>query len=166
MSKKIFLLLLLALAGLAAVFPVHAQLAAETASAVDYALATGTWGVFDANWEKNQVSQKPENYDYLLSFGQTYFYHPSAGNSVAYYAFSQYTVTDMQEAKAMVARSRTHAVGAQGGVGGVISSSVDLFSIFQFGNTREEHSAQFSRPIQTSLSYYRQMLRSYNIPLP
>jgi hypothetical protein len=65
----------------------------------------------------------------------------------------------------MVARSRTSAVGAQGGLGGVLNSSasVDLLGTFGFGKTREEHSAEFSRPIQTVWGYYDQVLRSFRI---
>jgi predicted esterase len=129
----------------------------------DYALAKGTYFGFQANWEQDQISQKPENFDYLLA--QTYYYHPTNGNSVAYYPFSQYTVTDMQEAKAMVARSRTRAIGAQSGVGGVINTggSVDLVGAFGFGQTREEHSAQFQRNIQTVWGYYDDVLISFRI---
>jgi hypothetical protein len=115
-------------------------------------------GPFDVNWEADQISQKPESYDYLLE--QTYYYNPIYGNSVAYYSLSQYVVTDMQEAKAMVARSRTHALGAQAGTEGVINSdaSVDLVGAFGFGNTRDDHSAEFKWPIQTSLGYYQDIL--------
>lgn len=84
--------------------------------------------------------------------------------TVGYYTFgSHYTVTDMQEIKSMVARSRSKAVGAQGGLHGVIGGAVDLVSNFGFGTTRDDHSAQFTRPIQTVLPYYRQMLTSYQI---
>ena len=72
-------------------------------------------------------------------------------------------MTDWQESRAMAARSHTSAVGAQGGLGGVISSSVDLNASFGFGNTRPEHSAEFSRPIQTVFGYYDDVLSSFGI---
>jgi hypothetical protein len=68
-----------------------------------------------------------------------------------------YTVTDFQESRSMVARSRTMAVGAQGGLGGIVSDSFDLKTELGFTNTRPEHSAQFTRPIQTVLPYYVQI---------
>lgn len=68
----------------------------------------------------------------------------------------------------MVARSRTSAIGAQGPATGqttqgIIGGSVDLFGEFGFGNTRPEHSAQFTRPIQIVWGYYDQILRSFQI---
>ena len=129
-------------------------------NANDFALATGSYGPFPTNWEEDQRSQKPE----AFMGGPSYIYYPSNQTSVAYYTFgSSYTATDLQEIKSMVARSRSKAVGAQGGLHGVISSSVDLFGSYGFGNTRDEHSAQFDRPIQTVLPYYRQMLTSFQI---
>jgi hypothetical protein len=131
----------------------------------DFALATGSYGPFDANWVKNQQSQKPE----AFVGGPSYIYYPSNQTSVAYYTFgSHYTVTDWEESRSMVARSRTSAIGAQGPATGqttqgIIGGSVDLFGEFGFGNTRPEHSAQFTRPIQTVWGYYDQILRSFQI---
>jgi hypothetical protein len=134
----------------------------------DFALASGTYTIpltgitLQANWVADQASQKPE--DFSWRFGQYYTYSSSGGGSEAYYDISQYAVTDPYEIMSMVARSRSAAVGAQGGLGGAIGSSVDLGSSFQFGATRDEHSAQIFRPIQTSLSYYRQILLEINPP--
>jgi hypothetical protein len=77
-------------------------------------------------------------------------------------------VTDLLEIKAMVARSRSSAVGAQGPVvgentQGPISVSIDLSSQFGFGKSREEHSGQFTRPIQSAWDYYDQLLRNFKI---
>ena len=131
----------------------------------DFALATGSYGPLDANWVKNQQSQKPE----AFIGGPSYIYYPSNQTSVAYYTFgSHYTVTDWEESRSMVARSRTSAIGAQGPATGqtaqgIIGGSVDLFGELGFGNTRPEHSAQFTRPIQTVWGYYDQILRSFQI---
>ncbi len=124
----------------------------------DFALATGTYLGLQANWEADQVSQKPEDFTYML--GQSYAYYPSSFRSIAFYAFSQYDVTDPYEIMSMVARSRSKAIGAQAGVGGVIntSGSVDLVGAFGFGQTRDEHSAEFKRNIQTALGYYQVIL--------
>jgi hypothetical protein len=121
----------------------------------DFALASGVIGGIQANWVADQASQKPE----AFIGGPSYIFYPSNQTSVAYYTLgSHYTVTDWQESRAMVARSHTSAVGAQGGLAGVIKGSVDLKASFGFGSTRPEHSAQFSRPIQTSLDYYQKLL--------
>lgn len=126
----------------------------------DYALATGTTLGLQTNWEEDQRAQKPE----AFFGGPSYIYDPVTGITTGYYTFSSsYTVTDLQEIKALVARSRSKAVGAQGGLHGAIDSSVDLFTSYGFWNTRPEHSAQFARPIQTCLPYYRQMMTSFQI---
>jgi predicted esterase len=126
----------------------------------DFALATGTTLGLQTNWEENERTQKPE----AFFGGPSYIYYPSNLTTVAYYTFgSSYTVTDLQEIKALVARSRSKAVGAQGGLHVAIDSSVDLFGSYGFWNTRDEHSAQFARPIQACLPYYRQMLTSFQI---
>jgi hypothetical protein len=129
----------------------------------DFALATGTTGPFDTNWEADQRTLKP----HAFVGGPSYIYYPSNFATVAYYTFgSHYTVTDSQEIKALVARSRSSAVGAQAGLAGVIHGSVNLgSSAFGFGRTRTEHSAQFDRPIQTVWGYYDEILVSFGIPL-
>ncbi len=120
----------------------------------DFALATGTYFGLQANWEEDQRSQKPE----AFISGPSYLYQPTNQVSTAYYNFSSYTVTDMQEIKSMVARSRTKAVGAQAGVQKVVGGQLDLGATFNFGNTRPEHSGQFTKPIQTILGYYNAVL--------
>jgi predicted esterase len=121
----------------------------------DYALAKGTWNGLQANWEADQADEKPENFAYRL--GQDYTYNPYDFISTASYTFSEYDVTDPYEIMSMVARSRTRAIGAEDSAAGVLntSASVDLRVSLGFGNTREEHSAQFTRPIQTALPYYQ-----------
>jgi len=132
----------------------------------DFALESGTYTIpvigitLQANWVADQATQKPE--DFSWRFGQYYTYSSLGGGSEAYYDFSQYAVTDPYEIMSMVARSRSKAVGAQDGLGGAIGSSVDLLTSFGFGKTREEHSAQILRPIQTSLDYYLQILLEIN----
>jgi hypothetical protein len=133
----------------------------------DFALASGVTSLdplglipIQTNWEEDQRSQKPE----AFLGGPSYLYDPSTFTSMAYYTFgSSYTVTDQHELKSMVARSRSKAVGAQDGLHGAIKGSVDLKALFGFGKTREEHSAQFTRPIQTVLPYYQQLLTSFQI---
>jgi hypothetical protein len=129
----------------------------------DFALATGTTLGLQTNWEEDQRAQKPE----AFLGGPSYVYDPATFITKGYYTFgSSYTVTDLQEIKALVARSRSKAVGAQGGLHGAISGSVDLFGTFGFGLTRSEHSAQFDRPIQTSKSYWDEVVRTFNPATP
>ncbi len=78
-------------------------------------------------------------------------------------------MTDSQESRAMVSRSHTAAVGAQGPASGqtrqgVIQSAVDLNAEFGLGSSEEEHGAFFDRPIQTVGGYYRQVLDDIRPP--
>lgn len=131
----------------------------------DFALAKGAYGAIQANWVKNQQTEKPE----AFAGGPSYIYYPSTNTSIAYFLLgSSYTVTDWQESRSMVARSRTSAIGAQGLAPGEsrqgnISSSVDLFSQFNFSDTRAEHSAQFTRSIQSVWGYYDRVLISFGL---
>lgn len=66
----------------------------------------------------------------------------------------------------MISRSLTQAVGRQD-TDGVIGSTIDLNAEFEFSDTTAEHSAEWTRPIQTSRPYYQQVLRSFLIqPAP
>jgi hypothetical protein len=93
-------------------------------------------------------------------------YSYNGTNSMYAPVFSSiYIVTDPQESRANVSRSRTLSVGAQTGVQGVISSTIDLNAQFGFnGANTDEHSAQWARPIQTCWGYYDQVLESFLIP--
>lgn len=125
---------------------------------MDFALATGTTGPIPTNWEKNQELNKPENAIVLAPLwyydGTNCWQLPEGAPPIL--------VTDSQESRSMIARSRTKAVGALAGVGGVIDSSVDLQTQLGFYETKDEHSAQWTRPIQTSRPYYIQVLISLN----
>jgi len=82
---------------------------------------------------------------------------------------AHYVVTDPQESRAMVARSRTAAIGAQGPLAGqtrqgVISSTVDVQAQFKFGSTDPEHGGFYMRAIQSILPYYYQVMTDCNIP--
>jgi Concanavalin A-like lectin/glucanases superfamily/Alpha/beta hydrolase of unknown function (DUF900) len=130
----------------------------------DFALVSGSYGPLHANWIANQASQKPESY----SDGSFYGFNTNTQVSTYYQSGSgSYTVSDLQECRAMVARSRTMPVGGQGGLGGIINSNatVDLIANYGFGKTRPDHSAEFTRPIQIVWPYYDQMLRSFQIQL-
>ncbi|HXT10732.1 MAG TPA: alpha/beta hydrolase [Candidatus Angelobacter sp.] len=129
----------------------------------DFALASGVTAGLQTNWEEDQRAQKPE----AFIGGPSYLYDASTHITTGYYTFgSSYTVTDLQEIKALVARSRSRAVGAQGGLHGAIRSETDLLEEFGFGNTRSEHSAQFNRPIQTVKPYWEEVVRAFNPPTP
>ena len=72
-------------------------------------------------------------------------------------------ITDPQYSRSYVARSRTLAIGEQGPVTGqttqgIIHSSVDLHMQFGIGSSGDEHSAFYSRPIQSILPLYAQFL--------
>jgi hypothetical protein len=126
----------------------------------DFALVTGTCGIWNTNWEENHAG-KPDSQ-------VTYFYAFDGTNCFRVYSSFTNTVVDSFEKKAMIARSRTKAVGAKSGLGGVIGISRDLSAApFDFGRLRSEHSAQFTRNIQSIRPYYQQVLREFNIePVP
>jgi hypothetical protein len=109
-------------------------------------------------WVNNQELVKPSitfNFSQYFYDGTNSYYVPSIG--------SRYLVTDPQESRSMVSRSRTLSIGQSGPASphGVIQSAVDLNAQFGFnGSTVDEHSAQWTRPIQTCLPYYNQILVS------
>lgn len=108
-----------------------------------------------AIWVQDQRFLKLSKYfstAFYDSDGTNSFYHPFVGPG--------YTVADPQESRAMVARSRSLSVGQSGPAGpsGIIQRTVDLGAQFDFFDSVDEHSAQWTRPIQTSLSYYREIL--------
>jgi hypothetical protein len=116
----------------------------------DYALATGTLpsylGGFAVSWEANQKSYKPDT-------GNSY--STDGTNSLWFY----YPVTDRREIMAFCARPRAKAVGALGGVGGVIhGNEVDLTGQFHFLGKSDEHSAEFNWSIQQVGGFYTELL--------
>jgi hypothetical protein len=118
-----------------------------------------------AIWITDQELEKPSWY---LS---TAYYYYNGTNSYFYpFVGSGYLVTDPEESRAMVARSRTLSIGQSGPASahGVIQSAVNLNTQFGFNDAFPgDHSAQWVWPIQTSRSYFQQVLRScLIIPAP
>ncbi len=65
----------------------------------------------------------------------------------------------------MISRSRTLPIGMMGAAQGqtsqgVIESTLDLGNDFNIGSSIDEHSAFFTRPIQTIRPYYLQILET------
>jgi hypothetical protein len=107
-----------------------------------------------AVWIVDQVDLKPSG---------GYFYD---GVNCRYTISTNIIVTDFQETRSMVSRSRSLSVGQSGPASahGVIKSAVDLNANFGFNNASfDDHSAQWAWPIQTSLSYYYSVLSACNI---
>ena len=77
---------------------------------------------------------------------------------------------------AYLARSLTHAVGAEGRSRGVLEGEgVDLNNTFDFTRDKAEHSAQFNRPIQRLLTrdtngnlqgIHPALLRAFGVSVP
>lgn len=103
-------------------------------------------------WVSDQKYFKPAD---------TYFYDGTYGYQFLDPGYR--LVTDSQESRAMISRSRTLPFGQSGPASahGVIQSAVNLNAQYGFnGDTTDEHSAQWTRPIQTSRPYYIQVLNS------
>jgi hypothetical protein len=125
----------------------------------DFALATGSisvpiYGGIELNWEANQLISKPDD---PLGVGQ-YYYYPYSEGSVSYtLTGTTRLIYDAHESMAFVARTRTKAVGAMPGVGGIVSQDIDLSegTIYDFKRIRADHSAQFTRRVQDVQAFYR-----------
>jgi hypothetical protein len=103
-----------------------------------------------AIWETDQIDDKPSVY---YSYDGTNCWYVN-------FLFAKSLVTDFEETRSMVSRSRTLSIGQSGPASahGVIQSAVNLNTQFGFSTAISEHSAQWTRPIQTSLLYYNQVL--------
>jgi hypothetical protein len=139
----------------------------------DYALFTGPLQA----WEGNQLRYKPDQFAYLdglfyaYSFDGTncFFNETLEGANI-----ESRMLTEDFEKKAFVARSRTKAVGAAGLkyspyalTGGVISTNISLQNTSlgfvngaAFGNTRPDHSGEFTKPIQNAIPFYFQLMQA------
>jgi hypothetical protein len=81
----------------------------------------------------------------------------------------EFLVTDSQESRGMVSRSRAAAIGAQGPVSGqtrqgVIQSAVDLHVQFGLEGSEDDHGAFFIWPYQTINGYYVRVLGDIRPP--
>jgi len=145
----------------------------------DFALYEGVVsGITVHTWEGNQLDYKPDTYIYFGNFNYSYSFD---GTNCFYTqrnlygdAITNRLVTEYFEKKSYVARSRTKAVGAAGLAhdpfaltGGVISTNVSLQDTdlgfvggASFGNTRPEHSGEFTKPIQDTTPFYFQLLKT------
>jgi hypothetical protein len=104
-----------------------------------------------AVWIVDQVDLKPSG---------GYFYD---GVNCRYTISTNTIVTDFQETRSMVSRSRSLSVGQSSPESphGVITSAVDLNTRYGFNNAfPADHSAQWTWPIQTTRPYYLQILDS------
>jgi hypothetical protein len=106
-------------------------------------------------WTSDQKYTKPPSGFYLYD----------GTNSWNEFNDIDYLVTDPQESRAMVSRSRSLAIGNIGPTAGqtgqgVIQSAIDVGTQFNIGSSEEEHSAFYTRPIQTILPLYVQFLDS------
>ena len=138
----------------------------------DYALATGTASIipgwpFQTNWEKNQVEYKPDRFNALDWRAGDYLYSRNrpAGEQVSvnwgpaisgtYDTTRQ--VIDIHEALSFVARPRSKAAGAEPHNATVFHSVLNLEAACNFGAGVDDHSGQFTRPIQELMPFYRRM---------
>jgi hypothetical protein len=114
-------------------------------------------------WNVDQSAGKPNEYaNHLVSQLASYYSYDGANgwnNGMFSGLFSSVLVTDPQESRAMISRSRTQAVGRQD-TAGIINSEIDLHTQFGFTTGTAEHSAEWTRPIQTCLPYYAQILNT------
>ena len=113
-------------------------------------------------WIADQLEMKPNNF----LFGADYFFDGTNSWHVIE-GRPPLLVTDPQQARSMVSRSRTLPIGQSGPASGhgVINSAVDLNAQYGFYNAfPDDHSAQWTRPIQTAWGYYDSVLEACLIP--
>jgi hypothetical protein len=114
-------------------------------------------------WNADQAAGKPNGYaNHVITPLAPYYSYDGANgwwNGILGGLFSSYQVTDPQESRAMISRSRTQPVGRQD-TSGVINQTIDLHAQFGFTTGTSEHSAEWTRPIQTCLPYYVQILNT------
>jgi len=117
----------------------------------DYALATGAILGKSVCWDGNELSYKPDT-----------LYYVTSGTNAWKSGFPSRLLTDPREIMSFAARPRSKAVGAQPGVGGVISTiyEVDLTAQFNFRSDKTEHSAEFNWNIQALWPFYHTLLTS------
>lgn len=111
-------------------------------------------------WNEDQIDDKPSGY---YSYDGTNCWYTD-------FFFISHLVTDFQETRSMVSRSRSLSVGQSGPdtAHGVILSGVNLNTQYNFNDAfPADHSAQWTWPIQTTRPYFQQVLTSYQIePAP
>ena len=117
----------------------------------------GKWLELGQRWPVKPT--RPWGYDGTNSWAN-YIYPRSA---------PMYLVTDSQESRALVSRSRTLAAGMLGPIPGqttqgVIQSAVDIRTQFGIQDSDAEHYAAYFRPIQTIWGYYDEVLGGFLIP--
>jgi hypothetical protein len=138
----------------------------------DWALFKGPFGV----WEGNQSLLRPDWWSYVggltyrYSFdGTNCFYTEADGEG---HILTSRTLIQDYEKKAYVARSRTKAVGAAGLkyepytlTHGAVTNNISLQDASlgfvggaAFGNTRPEHSGEFTKNVQSTVPFYRELL--------
>jgi hypothetical protein len=119
-------------------------------------------------WLVDQAAGKPDGClkNGVIPLVPYYTYDGANGLHHSLFNLSTYLVTDPQESRAMISRSRTQPIGRSGPASGqtrqgVIESAVDLNQQYGFYNAfTEDHSAQWMRPIQSTRPYFQQVLRS------
>ena len=113
-------------------------------------------------WIFNQKHFKPENLGYPIprEVGTLYTWDSTTGLGSLHYGNGFFhnprLVIDPQESVSFIARSRTEAVGALA-TGGSIENNFDVGDNSSTGlsNNRQDHSGEFTRPIQQLYPFYR-----------
>jgi hypothetical protein len=126
---------------------------------VDYALKTGRELGRNVSWEGNQLNYKPNwfvgrhyEYDTSESIGQRCKLRINGSSTWRY-------VVDIQESMSFVARPRSEAAGASTSVAGRITDryNVGPDTPSNFRDSVSDHGGQFSRRIQQTAPYYREL---------
>ena len=136
---------------------------------VDYALKTGLELGQNVSWEGNQLEYKPNANLGPLGY-RTYAYDfgpPSSPYPVGqrcflrdvYAPFNQRRLTDIQESMSFVARPRSEAAGTSTAMDGAVTAGYDVGpnSPSAFDRESSDHGGQFTRRIQQTARYYREL---------
>jgi hypothetical protein len=130
----------------------------------DWGLISGFTAGKETNWEKNQLDYKPDGAIPGVIHAGSWSYHYDPTYPATYplnerawvVSGASRNVIDSWEMKAFVARSRTRAVGAVAHLG-FFRENVNLKTTYGFGNSRPDHSGQFTRDIQTLNALYQKV---------
>jgi hypothetical protein len=123
------------------------------------------WALNDSHWQLNQKLKPQGNYFYdttLFDSTWRFFHQPFAIPRTLNFPVDRYEVFSH------AAEARSYATGAESLTGGMfnVGQSVNLDTVYNFGDKHKGHSAQFRSTIQKRWTYWKKVLDGMQIILP